>query len=290
MNNNYVTWLRERGVPLFKAGDTYWQWYKNALIPACVGPCFVNLHRKHAKVLLQESRAWFLRYSSDPVEERSAWWYIICDSFDLGRLSAKARNQIKRGNRSCTVRRLDAEWLAKNGHSCYLAAFRRYRNATPVGDEAFRKSILTTIGGPVEFWGVFVGQHLAGYCQCLIESGDVATSVMKLDSDYLEHYTSYALINRLVDHYVVEHGMRISNGNRSIAHDTNFQDFLLKLGFRRQYCRLNLVYRPWLKAGIGMAFPFRGLIASFPSFPDRAGIVDKFQSLLLQEQLQRQCR
>lgn len=283
---SYVAWLESQGTPLFRIRDQYWQRYKEALVPATTAPYFVNLTEADARTLLRESAAWFLRYCNDPSKDETEWWYVICDGYDPERLSSKTRNQIKRGARECKVKRIDADWLAEQGYRCYSAAFARYNNATPVAEPEYRRRILTTRSGPVELWGVFTGDALVGYCQCIIEGEYVSTSIVKLDPAYLSRYSSYALITGLIKHYVVEREMVITNGNRSIAHETGFQDLLLKLGFRKEFCRLNVVYHPWLNPLVKVAFPVLRVMDRLPVFRRQ----NKLQALLLQEELSNRCR
>jgi hypothetical protein len=144
---------------------------------------------------------------------------------------------------------------------------------------------MRTVGGPFDYWAVFVENNLAGYCQCIVEQGSVATNVIKLNPDYLKHYSAYALISNLIEHYVSTQGKTLSNGTRSVAHDTNIQDLLLKLGFRRQYCKLNVIYVPLLAAAARVAFPFRRMIASLPDH----GVAHKLRVFIFQEELKRRC-
>lgn len=287
MKNCYAEWLKKRGWTLFKGVNAYWQLYRGALIPATTAPCFIGeMDPTEAKSLLKESGAWFLRFSSDPCEEETSWWYTVCDKCDPQEFSSNTRSKINRSRKRCSVERVSAEWLAEHGYPCYVAAHSRYKGAVASSQERFRKNILNTIGGPFEHWGVFVEKNLSGYCQCVIEENNVATNVIKFDPDHLKNYISYALMSHLINHYVVERSMVISNGTRSIAHDTNIQDFLLKLGFRKQYCRLNIMYRPWVEVGARVIFPFRQLIARLPD----TGSLSKLQTFLAQEELRRQCR
>ena len=284
MKSRYVDWLKRQGVPLFKAGGIYWRLYQKALVPAPYIPCFVDeLSNKDAKVLLVESRALFLRYSSDPCEELTDWWYILCDSYNPGKISSKTRYNINRGNRNCTIQKISAEWLADNGYECYLAAHTRYKNLTPISKNVFCNNIIKTAEGPFENWGVFVKDKLAGYCQCIIDGNYVATNVSKYHPGYLKQRSSYALIHSLINHYVVEHEMTIISGNRSVSHETNYQDFLIKLGYRKQFCHLNIFYKSWLKYAIQSLYPLRTLIANLPN----SGITHMVQSMLFQEELQR---
>lgn len=286
INSLYIKWLKKEGVPLFEGGGVYWRLYQGALIPALESYNSIELSKDEANSLLRQSRAWFLRYSSDLCEEETEWWYLICDRYDPQTISSKTRETINRGNRKCSVREIDAGWLAKNGYECYRAAFKRYRNVKPISEEVFHNNILTTVGGPFEYFGIFVKDSLAGYSQCIIEGNNaVKFSISKYHPDYLRYQISYAHVNSLIQHYVVDHSMSLYSGMRSIAHDTNYQDLLLKLGHRRQFCRLSVVYQPWLKFSLQVLFPFRKFIAQLP---DRDAI-HKLQVLLSQEELRRAC-
>ena len=285
MKDNYTEWLRNQGVRLFEGGGINWRLYQGALVPAPVFPCFTDLSQDEARTLLKESGAWFIRYASGPCNEETGWWYVVCDSYNPERLSSKIRNMIKRGNRNCAVSRIDTEWLAQSGYECYLAAFNRYKNARPVSRNIFCDSILRTIGGPFEYWGVFLKDRLAGYCQCIVEKNEVSTNVVKFDPEYLHYYTSYSLVTSMIIHYVAERGMSLSNGTRSIAHDTNFQDILLKLGFRKDFCRLNIMYQTWLNLAIRIFFPLRKFITQRPDHD----LMHKVRALLYQEELRRAC-
>ncbi len=285
MNSRYVEWLQGQGVSLFKAGDMYWRLYQGTLVPAPATPCFIKLNHYDAKALLKESGAYFLRYSSDPCEKETEWWHIVCDKYEPKLISSNTRKNIKRGKRSCSVRQIDAKWLSTHGYECHFAAYSRYKNAAPVSKEVFRNNILATVSGPFECWGVFIEGNLAGYNQCIIDENNVYISVSKYNPAYLRHRTAYALVNTCINYYVVERGMIICSGIRSISHDTNYQDVLLKLGYRKQFCHLNIFYQPWLKIAIQTLFPLRGVIANLPDY----GPIHKLQVLLFQEKIKKFC-
>ncbi len=285
MNSRYVEWKKKQGVPLFKAGNMYWMLKQRVLVPVPAHPCFVELTHDDAKALFKDSGAWFIRYSSDPCEEPIEWWYIVCDNFDIKKLSSNTRSKINRGLRKCSVKQVDTIWLANNGYECYFTAHSRYKNAKHVSEEEFRYNISEMADGPFENWGVFVEDHLVGYCQCIVDGNQVTTNVIKYNPAFLKHYSSYALINAMLNYYVVDRGITIDNGTRSVGHDTNMQNFLLKFGFRKQFCRSNIIYRPWLGFAVRRLYPFRKLISYLPNHSS----VHKVQSLLFLEELRRKC-
>lgn len=283
----YADFLRETGWSLFEGGNTWWRLYKGVLVPASPVPEFLHLELPEAKQLLLESKADFIRWSSDPCEGETSWWWVVCGHYDLADLTSKMRNQINRGHRKCTVRRIDAEWLAENGYRCFKSAYRRYRHAAPLSEGQFRAEILQTVGyeSLFEFWGVFFEEQLVGYVLCVVEDGKgVATVFIKYDPALLQHYPAYAMTDALLSHYVAERGMPLSNGTRSIGHDTSIQDFLLKFGFKRQYCRLNIVYAPLLELGVRLAYP----LIFVSEWLDAIGIGHRVHTILLQESFRRE--
>lgn len=225
-----------------------------------------------------------MRYSSAPCERETSWWFIVCDHYDPASINAKTRQNIRRGRRECTVEQLDAEWLAHNGYQCYTSAFSRYSGIKPVNGTYFREMVLRTISGPFSYWGVFHGMQLSGFCQCITDGKQVSMNVTKYDPEYLRHRSAYALIDKLIQSYVLDHGMILSNGNRSIAHNTNYQDVLLGLGFQKQFCKLNITYNPLLKFGVEALYPLHPLLSKLPYMR----YVPKLKALLLQEQIRRE--
>jgi hypothetical protein len=279
----YADWLRARGIRLYDVDGIPWMIYRRALIPAVVAPLFVSPPARALAVALRRSGGWLARFSTAPVTQPSPWWYVVCDAYDPARLSANVRSKVSRGMRRCQVRRLEADWLAEHGYDCYAAAFARYGGPRPSDRTRFAANARATRNGPQEYWGVFAGARLAGYCQCIVEGDHACTNVFKYDPTQLGHYSSYALVHCLATHYVVERGITLNNSTRAIAHDTNVQDFLLRLGFRRRYGHLVVVYRPWLAALVRALYPARHLVAALPD-PPRAPLT----GLMFQESLRRQ--
>ncbi|MDA8389001.1 MAG: hypothetical protein M0Z58_10135 [Nitrospiraceae bacterium] len=280
----YITWLERKGAVLFRGAGTCWVLNQGALVPASPFPAYYELDRSEARSLLKASGARFVRYSSAPCDHETSWWYVVCESHVPAGIDAKTRQNIGRGRRECAVEEIEAEWLVGNGYPCYAAASVRYRNHKPVSEAVFRRIILDTREGPFSYWGVFHKGHLAGYCQCIIDGKQVSTNVTKYHPSYLRHRSAYALIDRLIQTYVAGRGMTLSNGNRSIAHDTNYQDVLINIGFRKQFCRLNIVYDRWLKLGVGALYPLRPLLAGLP---DRH-VMHRIKALMRQEEIRRQ--
>lgn len=281
----YVAWLQREAIPLFWAGGIPWRTYHRALIPAALKPGPVNLKPSEANALLRESGASLIRWFSKTLQKPTNNWYVICDSYDFERLSRKVRNQIRKATRECVVETVDAEWIAANAYDCYVSAFNRYKHGKAASRAEFEESQRSCIGGPFSFFGAFVDGRLAGFAKCVIEDNYVALLTFKLHPAFNKSLPSYALLHTLLQKYVAESGKVFGNGFLSRHHETNMQDFLLKFGFGRVYCDLQIAYSKPLRLAINLSYPFRRIIARLPSRPP----ITSVKSILMQEQIRRSC-
>lgn len=242
--SRYVSWLIEQGRPVFEAGGLHWLKYRGSLVPADPATTFVDVPINDARDLLRTQGARLIRWSTGPVDEPSEWWHVSCGDYAPTDLSSNTRSKINRGMRRNTVRPVSASWLATHGYESYRLAFQRYQGARPVREAAFRAETLAKADGPFEIWGVFSDGELEGYLFAVVEEGRVAITSEKITPAGLKRYAAYALTSVILTEYVGDRGMTVTNGARAVAHRTQMQDFLLKLGFERSYGILRVVYSP----------------------------------------------
>jgi hypothetical protein len=280
---DYVTWLKKNDKSIFEMNGTYWRIYQNALIPASVKPEPITLSDRQAKALLKRSGAMLIRYFSRTVEYPTSFWYSSCSEYNVANLAKKVRGSIRRGNKSCRTERVDPEWIAENGYACYASAFSRYRNAKPDSKEEFQSLCREAIGGPFEFWAVFVGDQLAGYEKFAVGSDYAAALVLRLNPNYLHESIGPALMDATLSSYVTGQGKTLHHGFRSVIHDTNTHDFLLTWGFNRVFCDLKIFYRPAVKTCVNLLYGVRPLITSLPE----SSVKSKVLGLISQEELRR---
>lgn len=287
MQSRYIQWLQRKNppTPIFQGAGIYWQAYGGALVPATSKPVFIDPGPEEVRALLRQSGAAFIRCTSRPSETPTAWWYIVCDTYDKSQHSANTRYKIRRAHKNFVVKPLDALWLAHHGYPCYIAASGRYSFHQPVSEEQFHRHISSMQEGPFEPWGVFSQDELAGYGILIREDDDIATAILKFNPLHLKGYCAYAFFDEILSHYVADRGLRVNNGNRAIAHDTNIQDFLLKFGFTRWYGHLKVAYQPWLAYLVWLVYPFRAVFHRMPLFLCQ----QKMSPVLRQEEFRRQC-
>lgn len=278
----YIEWLKNTGQTIFELDGNYWRPYQKALIPASLKPQPIELSVADEHKLLQMSGALFLRYFTRTQERPTEFWYTSCNEYSFADLPRKLRTQIRRAAKDVRVERVDPVWLADHGYECYAAAFSRYQNSKPESREQFDRMCRGAAGGPFEFWAALVGDEIAGFGKYVIGDDYVAGVVLKFDPRFLSLNTGTAMQHTTLSDYVVERHMPVAVGFRSIAHDTNLHDFVLKFGYRRRYCDLKVAYRPAVRLAVNLLYRYRAKVNA-----SNAGWAGKVKILLDQEDIRR---
>ena len=217
------------------------------------------------------------------------WYAVIGDEFlEIDELSYKYRKHVRRGLRNCTVRRIDAKFLVKNGYDVFISAFRRYKNVKipSVTESDFRERYLITknYDDIVQYLGVFYQDKLIGYSiENLYDKIEVSASATKLHPDFLKMNSSEAIYYKESEYYLRENRFEYINiGFKNIMHQTNVQQFYIdKLKFKKVYTNLNVIYKPYLSAFISLSFPMRSFLGK---------IKPKLNALYIQEEIRRNCQ
>lgn len=267
-----------------------WSIYNGALVPDAPPHVEVNLSREQAKEILRKSKAYFLRWPSDyDCGFETEWWYVIKDkSYKLDELSSKRRLEIKKGIKRCIVKRVDAEYIAKNCYEVYKRAFNSYDTfQKPMGQEEFYNSMMSKKGNQVfDFWVALskTDSKAIGYFMNRVGADCCIYSSGKFDPDYLNDNIHHALVYEMTNYYINELGLKyVCAGARSINHKTKIQDFLIhKLLFRKAFCKLNVIYNPIIRIMALVLYPFRDIISKI-----NTNFCNKIIVLLRQEKIRR---
>lgn len=244
-----------------------WHSYQGALLPKTPPHEDIYLTKEEQIELLKLSRAYFLRYNSHwDCEEKSEFWYIIKDEEEnLEQYSSNNRTQIRKGLKNCIVKKVTAQEIAENGYSAYIEAFKNYK--TDLQPSSKKQFYNNHIDCKNDFFAVYEKDEnkMIAYSQNIIQDNMVNYSTIKFHPDYLKLYPSYALFYIMNQYYINEKKyLYVSDGARSISHDTNIQDFLIqKFHFRKAYCRLNIVYRDDVGLLVNALYPFKTFFAMF---------------------------
>jgi hypothetical protein len=261
-----------------------WREYQGMVVP--LGPAMFDytISEDEARFLLSKfPKALLVRWTdgfnlSDDykgIESKSeeGWYAVICTKFkDLEEYSSSDRNKIKKGLKNCEVKRVEADFIARNGFNIFVSAFERYKGVKKpsITEKEFRERVLKMrdFEDIVHYWGVFHKNNLIAYSENYIyDNIEVGYSTTKFHPDFLKLRPSEALIYEMNKYYLKDHKFKyVNDGFRNILHQTNIQDFLIdKFNFIKAYTNLYVFYRNYVSFYLKMSYPIRKIIKNlFP--------------------------
>lgn len=256
------------------------------LIPLAPPHIDLGMDQHAAEQMIARSKVRLIRWVSGfDCQNPTEWWYVVKDgTMSLDELSRNSRHDVRRGLKRCYVEKLDAEFIANHAYPVYKKAFSRFKTQyKPISEAQFIKGyLLNSRKNLSDYWGVFdqSSRRLIGYCKNRYQDRFCEYLTGQFDPEYLKNYSSTVLIYEMNCYYLNERGaLYVSDGQRSISHDTNIQEFLIhKLNFRKAYCRLNIVYSPSMRFWVNVLFPFRSL---------KSFMGERVSAVLKQEEIRR---
>ena len=288
----YIKFWQENGLEAFYIDDFPWTKYQNTLQPAILpGPYEPpEFTESQIKTLLKKNKSPFARWLSNSQDQPTEWWWIICrPPFSIDILSHKARNQTKKALTNCIVRLISPQELIKIGYNCYMASCQTHKKTSFQSRMQWEKFISSHIKYHCfDFWGIFVKNELIGYAKCVKIEKKVNLSAIWYNPNFREYYPIYALIYTLLDYYLSKQQYEyVANGMRSIAHDTQMQEFLItKFNFHKEFCRLNIVYSPFFESIIKIIYPLKSIVNIASKLLPRQ-IGQKINIIIKQEKIRR---
>lgn len=244
--------------------------------------------------MMKMHNALLLRYSSEfDSLKMSEWWYLIKDSrSDFSQLKSEDKYEITKGLKRNYVEVLDIDKNSDSIYNCYVNAFIRYKNSgTPSTKVKFLNELKNdSKDRNIEYVGVFSKKNklLVGYSKNYIYKEYVSYSTVKLYPEYMKDGTSAALFQYMNERYLDNQGKKyVSDGERSIRHETNIQKYLQKyFGFRKAFCQLNIKYNSWIKILIAALYPLKNVLSCINSIFSKKILFDLI-ALLEQERIRR---
>jgi hypothetical protein len=186
------------------------------------------------------------------------WYSVVCSipNYDVEAIpSGNTRSKVRRSLKRCEVRLVEPAWLAEHGYATFQKATEQYGRGKEMSREELRRKYAAFQGREdVKVFGVFVGEDLAAYGMTFARNEVVRIGPAKFDPAFSNAYPMYALYFSMAQHYLNLGPYRyIDNGTRSILHETNIEEFLSSLGWRRAFCRADYLFRPAFEAALQAA-------------------------------------
>ncbi len=277
--------------------DKEWEYYNHALVPAVAPDVIPDTSwikdRKKWRKLAEGRYPLFVRWVTEfDCQEETQWWCIIKDTpFDIMSLKSNRRSLITRG-----LKRVDVKVIIPSDYAAQMAnvlikAWQSYDESYQEGDD--RNQLIREFSqltnenlGNSEYLGAFLKNTdtLIGYGIYNLFDDWIEYSVVKTDPEYLNTQVNAALVFYGLERYMRPEIRYIMGGWRTMIHETNYQDYLLKnFGYRKAYCRLHIQYRTWVGIVVAILYPFRNLLGKI----SKKGLLYQLWCTLKQEEIHR---
>ena len=278
------------GYDFFKVKGYSFKLHLGALIPLSFPHTKLPHLNSELESLLSSHHSLFVRWDCDfDLLESSEWWHVIKDvKEDIADLPKKTRYQVKKGLKSFDIKRVESPLIQNECYQIYHQTFGTYNTIEGPLDNSSFKSRVASLPNESEFWVISDKESgaIVGFAENYVAEGACFYSSIWILPEAQKRFASYALFHVMNSHYLTEIGVKyVSDGARSISHDTNVHQFLQsKFGFRKAYSNLNIVYKPWFGMCVKCLYPFNNIISKLPGkFFQKVAIV------LFQESIRRAC-
>lgn len=251
-----------------------WEYYNHALVPT------LPPHIDPDISWMKDSDRWkeyaggkmplFARWVSNfDCTEETEWWCIIKDTpFDIMSLKSNRRSLITRGLKRVDVKVIIPADYAEQMSNILVKEWKYYDDSYEEGNDRqkltddFKKLTMKNLGN-AEYLGTFLKDTdtMIGYAIYNLFDDWIEYSVVKTDPEYLNTQVNAALAYFGVERYMRPGIKYIHGGWRTMIHESNYQEYLMKnFGFRKAYCKLHIQYRPLMQIAVNVLYPLRGMI------------------------------
>lgn len=290
--NEYAIFLQRAGEQVFCIDGVDWYLYQGFLMPAYLPHATPEIDKCVARRAIKVAGVPFARWNQgfDQGTEM-AWWYVIRKGlYSLEQCSRSTRSKIRRGLKKLVVRPVSWTEMEAQGYSVCKAAMSRYHSTGALlSPEKFHERLKAArdYDHIIEYIGVFCDDELVAFSENHLQDGGVFWENIWYHPDYLGMYSSYVLTHYMLEYYLNDRNLLyVSDGCRSIYHQTGVQDFLMeRFGFERAFAKLEVVYSPGFLAIVSLVYPFYRLLDQVHL--DGAPFLDKGRAILFQERIRR---
>ncbi|MCC5849017.1 MAG: hypothetical protein JJU29_13100 [Verrucomicrobia bacterium] len=287
----YFRFLEAAGHSVIEMEGVYWFKYNGFLRPAYLPHASPSISTTQAQKALKASKAPFIRWESGfGSKNQGDWWHVTkSGSYSISDCSSNTRSKIRRGDKRLQSRLLTPEEVRKFGYRVCEQTVKRYGSKHFLPNPAeFDLKIHAAESYPeaFEYYGVFSGHDLVGFSENHKQGNAVFWESIWYDPDHLGDYSSYLLTHSMLDYYLnAEKVQYVSDGSRSLFHETNVQTFFIeKFHFSKTYADLHILYHPLFKCGLTAAKFFMPFANKLKPIKEMT-FMKKIEGLLIQDQI-----
>lgn len=260
-------------------GGGQWQCYQHCYVrkdyetPVAGCPSFSKIEKEYCVergLEKPDQKAFFAEYiTAADCAEPTEWWFTIKDDeYDLSKLNSHDRRNVVSFKKHCYAKAIKPADYAKALFDCYVASFsaypEKYRPKTFDYDN-FCADVKEWSCENFRVYAAFTNDEdlLIGFALVTVIGKAIKMTMQKTNPAYEKYRSNAALVDCMLHDWnekLKTGEVYITNGSRSIKHETNFNAYLEKyFGFRKAYARLRVVYRFPFGIAVKLLKPFRKL-------------------------------
>lgn len=244
MSSDYFEWAKYNDDVMI-IDDIPWHVRNKMLMPIPLPHEIKNVNPQKVKLALKKTKALLAHWTTQWDREESEWWWTCCDKKDYDIESIKhqsGRRGILKGLSNCEVKRISPEDFAHLTYKIFYNSLKSYGyKKIPSYEEYYNDIIYKSQFKGFELWGAFTKGRIAAYAACIVLKDAVSLGSTKSDRELNYLYPNNALFFHITKHYLRDRGMKyVTNGYRTLLHPTSINDFLIRLGYRKIFGKLNV--------------------------------------------------
>lgn len=222
----------------------------------------------------------------------TGWWYVIKDQpFEMSQVKSNYRTMIRKGNKYFDVKVINSNEYAKEIAEIMISAYKDSKHIRkkdiPSCDDAERY-ISQWSRGSLIFGAFFKATgKLCGYYKVNDYDNFAQLETTRSAHEYEKFEINAALMYGILSYFnerlKCSNGFYLLDGERSIYHQTDYQNYLFKrFSFRKAFCQLHIVYNPFFEILVDLLYVFRDFFKVVPG-----GFARKINAVLMQEKIHR---
>lgn len=267
----------------------YWYEYQRALLPKTAPHLPPRIELLSTKYLV-DNKLIFARWISDFDCQKETEWYFVLkdDCLKIDKLKAKLRYEINKGHKNFSTEVInpikyfdDIFYVSVEAYSVYPEKYRPH-----LVKDTYKQQIKKMIEDGYVFIGEFDRDkgNMVGFAVLECGSESINYRMHKVLPAQEKRAVNAALVSGVLAYYEAGNYKYIVDGERAIKHQTGFQNYLIKyFGFRKAYCKLNILYNPLFRVVVNLLYPFRVLLGKFKN----SGLLYNVYCVLEQERIRR---
>jgi len=249
----FAMWLENQGFRVEETASSFWYEASYRVYQAFPYHWLIEPTENELSRFLIQKKAIALRYST-PVESTAGCisYHVTYDEphYSLENLDRRSRQNIRKGLRKFSVRKISFERLADEGWLLQKDTQERQGRKGDFDVESWRKRCLTAEQLPgFEAWGAIVGNRLAASL-LTFQMGDCCEMLsQQCHSDFLRDRVNNALAYVVTETMIERPAIKsVFYTLQSLDAPESVDEFKFRMGYRAVPVRQRVVFHPWTES------------------------------------------